>query len=65
MILLFALAAAFSLDSVRRRPAAAVPAPLLACWTMPCREAEMALVAALAAVFSGEAGLSGDVGRAM
>lgn len=60
-----AAAATFSLEAVRRRPAAALPAPRLACSTIPCKEAEMALVAALAAVLRGEAGLSGDVGRAM
>lgn len=64
MILPLALLAAFPLDSVRRKPAAAVPAPRFACSTMPCSEAEMALVAALAAVLSGETGLSGDIGRA-
>ena len=64
MVLPLALLAAFPLDSVRRRPAAAVPAPRLACSTMPCNEAEMTLVAALAAVLSGETGLSGDIGRA-
>ncbi len=60
-----AAVAAFSLEAVRLRPAAAFPAPRLACSTIPCREAEMALVAALAAVLRGEAGLRGDVGRAM
>ncbi len=66
MPLAFAAAVAvFSLEAVRRRLAVAVPAPRLACSTIPCSEAEMALVAALAAVLSGEAGLSGELGRAM
>jgi hypothetical protein len=60
-----AAVAALSFEAVRRRPAVAFPAPLLACSTIPCKEAEMALVAALAAVLSGEAGLRGEVGRAM
>ena len=58
-------AVAFSLLAVRVRPRAVTPAPRLACSTMPCSEALMALVAAEAAVFKGEAGFRGDVGRAM
>ena len=53
----------FSFDAVRRKLDPAVPAPRLACSTMPWREAEIALVAALAADFRGEAGLRGEVGR--
>lgn len=51
-----------SLHAVRRKPA--WPPPRLACSTIPWREAEMAFVAALAAVLRGEAGLRGEGGRA-
>lgn len=61
----FVFVLTFSLLAVRPRPRAVAPAPRLACSTMPCREALIALVAAEAAVLSGEAGLRGDVGRAM
>jgi hypothetical protein len=55
----------FSLLAVPVKPRAVAPAPRLACSTMPCREALIALVAAEAAVLSGEAGFRGDVGRAI
>lgn len=52
----------FSLDAVRFSLAAVLR---LACSIMPCIEAEMAEVAADAADFKGDAGLSGEVGRAI
>lgn len=48
---------AFSLDAV-------LPVPRFACSTIPCSDAEIALVATEAAVFRGEAGFRGDIGRA-
>lgn len=53
-----AVAVVLSFDAVRFRRAAA---PRFACSNMPCMLAETAV----AAVLSGEAGLSGDVGRAI
>ena len=55
----------FSLLAVRVRPRAVAPALRLACSTMPCKDALMAFVATVAAALRGEAGLRGDVGRAM
>lgn len=55
----------FSFEAVRARRAVAAPVPRFACSTMPCREAEIAEVAAEAADLSGEAGFRGEVGRAM
>jgi hypothetical protein len=52
----------FSFEAVRLSLDAA---PRFACSSMPCIDAEMADVAAVAAVLSGEAGLRGDVGRAI
>jgi hypothetical protein len=54
---------AFSLEAVRFTPAATLPAPRFACSTIPCSEADMALVAEFVAVLSGEAGFSGEAGR--
>ena len=53
----------FSLLAVRPILEATV-VPRLACSAMPCKAAVMALVAAaVAAVFNGDAGFSGDTGR--
>lgn len=54
--------AGFSFDAVRVSFAVVLR---FACSIMPCIEAEMAEVAAVAAVLNGDAGLRGDVGRAI
>lgn len=53
----------FSRDAVRLSLPAAAAVPRLVDSIMPCIDAEMALVAADAAVLKGDAGLSGDTGR--
>ena len=55
----------FSREAVRDSLPAVALVPRLACSTMPWKEAEIAVVAAVAAVLKGEAGLSGETGRAM
>lgn len=57
-------ASCFSFDAVRASRDA-WPWPRLACSIIPCTEAEMAEVAAFAAVLSGDVGFSGDTGRAI
>lgn len=53
----------FSREAVRLSLPAAAAVPLLVDSIMPCIEAEIALVAAEAADFSGDAGFRGDMGR--
>lgn len=53
----------FSLDAVRLSFPAAAAVPRLVDSIIPCMEAEIALVAADAAVLNGEAGLRGETGR--
>ena len=60
-----AVVVVFSREAVRDNLPAVALVPRLACSTMPWKEAEMALVAAVAAVLKGEGGLSGETGRAM
>ena len=53
----------FSREAVRLSLPAAAAVPRFVDSNMPCIEAEMALVAAEAAAFRGDAGFSGETGR--